>query len=246
MDAPSPRMSEEPLDRVRSTLGGGTSRERRRAGVLTDIHFRPAAGGAIVTYRPSTAEVACAVVLPGDLDERAHPTDQLFERRKFIARKAARLLESEHTVGPDPVTPDGTDVLPTSVGLVVVHPDGSLLWRDRSWGLHRGDGPAVQRSDGLRAWWRHGAPHRADGPAVEHPGGDREWWVDGVRHREDGPAVERSDGSREWWVLGIRHRADGPAIEGGPGTPAWWVNGVSVPEPPARPKRRWRLFRRKS
>lgn len=216
MDAPSPRMPEERLDRVGSAGAGGTSRERPRVGVLTDIHFRPAVGGAIVTYRPSTAEVACAVVLPGDLDERAGPTDQLFERRKFIARKAARLLAPEQAVGPDPVTPDGTDVLPTDVGLVVVHPDGSLLWRDRSWGLHRDDGPAVQRSDGLSAWWCHGAPHRVDGPAVERPDGSREWWVDGARHREDGPAVERPDGSREWWVRGVRHRLDGPA--GPPGS----------------------------
>jgi len=63
---------------------------------------------------------------------------------------------------------------------------------------HRVSGPAIEREDGHREWWRYGKPHRIGGPAVEHVDGMREWFQNGMRHREDGPATEHADGSYEW------------------------------------------------
>ena len=81
--------------------------------------------------------------------------------------------------------------------------------RDRYWYLdrhhtqyHRADGPAVELSDGYRAWWVNGELHRTDGPAVEYADGSREWWLNDNLHRTDGPAVERADGTCLWFLNG--------------------------------------------
>jgi hypothetical protein len=66
--------------------------------------------------------------------------------------------------------------------------------------LHREDGPAVEYSNGERAWYVDGKLHRLDGPAIEHADGSKSWLVDGKYHREDGPAVEWADGSKAWYV----------------------------------------------
>ena len=42
--------------------------------------------------------------------------------------------------------------------------------------------------------------HREDGPAIEHTNGYKAWYINGERHREDGPAVEWSDGSKAWYI----------------------------------------------
>ena len=66
--------------------------------------------------------------------------------------------------------------------------------------LHREDGPAVEYSNGTKAWWINDKRHREDGPAIEYADGDKEWWVDDKLHREDGPAVEWADGAKSWWI----------------------------------------------
>ncbi|MBU9391509.1 hypothetical protein KTE71_28870 [Burkholderia multivorans] len=68
--------------------------------------------------------------------------------------------------------------------------------------LHREDGPAVESSDGYKAWKINGEYHRVGGPAVVHANGDKDWYLRGVQHREDGPAFEASNGYREWWING--------------------------------------------
>jgi len=45
---------------------------------------------------------------------------------------------------------------------------------------HRTDGPAIEFSDGYRAWYVNGVLHRIDGPAVEHTVGSTPWYVNGV------------------------------------------------------------------
>ena len=45
--------------------------------------------------------------------------------------------------------------------------------------------------------------HREDGPAVEYSDGDKAWYVNGVRHRLDGPAFENSYGAKQWYVNGV-------------------------------------------
>ena len=47
--------------------------------------------------------------------------------------------------------------------------------------------------------------HRLDGPAIEYSDGDKAWWQNGKRHRLDGPAYEGSDGSKAWWIEGKKY-----------------------------------------
>jgi len=96
--------------------------------------------------------------------------------------------------------------------------------------LHRLDGPAVELSDGDKAWWVDGKRHRLDGPASEYADGTKAWWVDGKRHRLDGPAIEYDDGTKVWWVDDKLHRTDGPAIEYGNGDKSWYVDGKCLTE----------------
>lgn len=42
--------------------------------------------------------------------------------------------------------------------------------------------------------------HRLDGPAVEYSNGEKAWYQDGKRHRLDGPAVEYSNGGKFWYI----------------------------------------------
>ena len=45
--------------------------------------------------------------------------------------------------------------------------------------LHREDGPAVEYSDGSKAWYLNGKCHREDGPAIEWTDVERLWYKDG-------------------------------------------------------------------
>ena len=42
--------------------------------------------------------------------------------------------------------------------------------------------------------------HREDGPALERPNGYKVWFKKGSVHREDGPARIFSDGTIEYWL----------------------------------------------
>ena len=60
--------------------------------------------------------------------------------------------------------------------------------------LHRTDGPAIERANGLKEWYVNGKLHRLDGPAVEHNNGLKEWWTNGVFIMEvnkEGTVVDR-------------------------------------------------------
>jgi hypothetical protein len=85
--------------------------------------------------------------------------------------------------------------------------------------------------DGRKYYYKDKAQtifHRRDGPAVEDTNGGKAWYVDGKRHRLDGPAFEYTDGSKTWYVDGKLHRLDGPAIENANGSKAWFVNDVFI------------------
>ena len=77
---------------------------------------------------------------------------------------------------------------------------GSTTYHNRDGRLHRVYGPAVDRTDGYRAWHQNGLLHRLDGPAIERPDGRREWCQNGQRHRIDGPAIEYPDGHHAWYI----------------------------------------------
>jgi hypothetical protein len=71
--------------------------------------------------------------------------------------------------------------------------DGRLIY-------HREDGPAFERMNGDKIWYRDGLIHREGGPAIEYMNGDRIWYSNGKLHREDGPACEYGNGKRVWYL----------------------------------------------
>ena len=112
--------------------------------------------------------------------------------------------------------------------------DGDEYWLDDDGHLHRDNGPAVTRTDGVSVWYKHGFMHREDGPAMIRQDGAFNWLKDGKLHREDGPAIFRPGQCKKWYLNGSRHREDGPAIEyyteNGVRT-EWWKHGVRYPDP---------------
>ena len=87
----------------------------------------------------------------------------------------------------------------------------------------------ITRSNGTKEWYlNNGKCHRENGPAVECSDGYRAWYLNGLRHRTNGPAIERPDGYKEWWISGLRHREDGPALERPDGSKAWYLNNKKV------------------
>lgn len=115
---------------------------------------------------------------------------------------------------------------------IYINKDGDKLhYKDKDMTiLHREDGPAVEYTDGYKAWYLNGQPHREDGPAIEHTSGAKNWYKHGKRHREDGPAYEGADGTKFWIINGLFHREDGPAVEVFSGGKEWHLNGVRLTE----------------
>jgi len=70
--------------------------------------------------------------------------------------------------------------------------------------------------------------HREDGPAIEYSNGTKAWYVNGVRHRINGPAVTKHNGIKEWYQYGKRHRLDGPAVIFKSGHKKWYINGKEI------------------
>ena len=60
--------------------------------------------------------------------------------------------------------------------------------------LHREDGPAIEWSDGFKAWYINGECHRVNGPAIELANGDRYWYINGKRL-----SPEKETILNEWW-----------------------------------------------
>ena len=81
---------------------------------------------------------------------------------------------------------------------------GNKHWKNNKGELHRTDGPAVENSNGSKAWFQNGKFHRTDGPAIESSFGSKAWYQDGKFHRTDGPAVEDLDGYKSWYQDGKR------------------------------------------
>ena len=63
---------------------------------------------------------------------------------------------------------------------VEVNKDGTFWYKEGTNIRHRIDGPAIERANGDKSWWKDGQLHREDGPAVEYANGDKEWFIDGV------------------------------------------------------------------
>ncbi len=85
---------------------------------------------------------------------------------------------------------------------------GTVRYYNKEGQLHRLDGPAVEWSDGYKAWYQNGKLHRLDGPAIEYSSGTKEWWQNGKYHRLDGPAYEGSKGHKEWYLEGKHYKTE--------------------------------------
>jgi len=69
-------------------------------------------------------------------------------------------------------------------------------------------GESIRTEDGYGSIFfklPNGKLHRENGPAVEHSNGSKAWYINGKRHREDGPSCEWDNGDRFWHLNGIRH-----------------------------------------
>jgi hypothetical protein len=51
--------------------------------------------------------------------------------------------------------------------------------------FHREDGPAIECSNGDKAWFINGSLHREDGPAIEYACAAKVWYLDGVKYTEE-------------------------------------------------------------
>ena len=81
---------------------------------------------------------------------------------------------------------------------------GNKKWINKNGLYHREekDGPAVERIDGNKLWYKNGELHREGGPACEYFNGIKYWYINGKNHREDGPAIEWANGSKSYYLNG--------------------------------------------
>ena len=66
---------------------------------------------------------------------------------------------------------------------VEISPLGTIRYYNKSGELHRLDGPAILRANGIRSWYKNNVRHRIDGPAIELPDGECSacWYINGMR-----------------------------------------------------------------
>ena len=83
--------------------------------------------------------------------------------------------------------------------------DDRTEWRNERGYLHRLDGPAIERNNGMKEWWIYGERHRDNGPAIEFKNGTKCWYQNGKLHRLDGPAVEWFDKRKAWYINGEKY-----------------------------------------
>ena len=81
---------------------------------------------------------------------------------------------------------------------------GDVYWLNDAGNLHRDNGPAVERVNGMKLWLQNGLLHRDAAPAVLWGNGTSMWFCKEHLHREDGPAVILADGSVEYWLEGTQ------------------------------------------
>ena len=67
---------------------------------------------------------------------------------------------------------------------LIIHNNGTKIWKLPNDKWHREDGPAFELIDGYKAWYIDGKLHREDGPAIEYGDGDKEWYLNGTNYAE--------------------------------------------------------------
>ena len=61
---------------------------------------------------------------------------------------------------------------------------GTISWYNEKDQRHRENGPAIERPNGGKAWYRNGKLHREDGPACECSNGKKHWFLNDERYTE--------------------------------------------------------------
>lgn len=87
---------------------------------------------------------------------------------------------------------------------VMIDEVGNKYWKNKHHELHRLDGPAIEKINGDKFWYKNDKLHRLDGPAIEFISGKKEYWINGKLHREDGPAIEYPNGDKTYWLNGVQ------------------------------------------
>lgn len=68
---------------------------------------------------------------------------------------------------------------------VTVDEYGTIEWYNEKDELHREDGPAVERDNGVKSWYKNDKRHREDGPAIEYSNGNKVWYINGEKLTEE-------------------------------------------------------------
>ena len=60
---------------------------------------------------------------------------------------------------------------------------GTKYWYNDKYQLHRTDGPAIEWTNGYKAWYQNDKRHREDGPAYE--GSSKLWFLNDAEYSEE-------------------------------------------------------------
>ena len=62
----------------------------------------------------------------------------------------------------------------------------------------------IIENDGTKRYFKPNTNvlHNEDGPAIEYSNGTKAWYLDDELHNENGPAIEYSNGNKEWYLNG--------------------------------------------
>jgi hypothetical protein len=67
---------------------------------------------------------------------------------------------------------------------LIIHNNGTKIWKLPNDKWHREDGPAFELIDGYKAWYIDGEKHREDGPAIEYSDGGEMWYLNDINYTE--------------------------------------------------------------
>jgi hypothetical protein len=80
--------------------------------------------------------------------------------------------------------------------------DGTKIWKNKEGEYHRlNDKPAIEYSDGKKAWWINGKLHREnDKPAIEYSDGKKVWRINGkfIKRNYDENGIIHNDKFFDW------------------------------------------------
>jgi len=67
---------------------------------------------------------------------------------------------------------------------LTMNKDGDMFHRLPNGDYHRENRPAIERSNGYKAWYINGKRHREDGPAIDYVNMYEEWYLDNIQYTE--------------------------------------------------------------